>query len=291
MKLSYICEAGSPEYKQRAKIIEGLGDLYFNIHEGTRHTRVSLYSLDKLQELMDAYQNAMQSGRNLRPLSADTLLGAAFVGAAMVPGDVDPTNIHIQLSRPYQGRGIGGMLYEIAIELATKDGRGVMLSGARGDGTSSNDAYRTWNHFLKNRTNIIPIPIDKYVQTHNIKTEKYKDIDEQSIAKNLLTRIDPGDDDVGAWDRGVRERGDGRTNTFERSFYDRDEIPAKVLDRLKESFPTAFHVYMRNLYTIPQLQQAGRLSEISDDNELSEYLLSKLKPVAAPVRQSNHQLR
>ena len=146
-------EAVSPEYKRRAGIISGLDNYHFNISEksfrdGTNEVHVDLISLNNI-------------------FSHD--YDEVFVGGCHFNKQANPTAIHINLESSLRGKGIGGMLYEIALELATANGQSAMISGAISNRyTSTHDAYRTWDHYFKNRTDIIPIPFSDYAKNNVI---------------------------------------------------------------------------------------------------------------------------
>lgn len=268
MRLYQIIEARSPEHMKRAAIISGLGNAFFNIHKTPSSITVEIYDLDIFRENL---QN--DRGPNTERATARALQEAE-VGHAMMNQTDNPTNVHIQLDSAYRGKGLGATLYEICLEIATAENKAVMLSGARGDGISSEDAYRTWNHFLKNRQNIIAIPFDLYASRHDIKHqhEKYGiKFNEQQIAKNLLSG------------RVIRSLQDKRPQMGRFDPRSETPIPTEIMDSLKQQYPAAFHVYQRNMYTIPQLQQAGKIVETNSRSELVQTAL-KLAKIPTPVR-------
>lgn len=268
MRLYQIIEARSPEHMKRAAIISGLGNAFFNIFKTAGSITVEIYDLD-------IFRNNLQSdGGPVTERAMARALQEAEVGHAMMNQRDNPTNIHIQLDRDYRGKGLGATLYEICLEIATAEGKAVMLSGARGDGISSEDAYRTWNHFLNNRQNIIAIPFDLYASRHDIKHqhEKYGiKFNEQQIAKNLLSG------------RVIRSFQDKRPQMGRFDPRSEAPIPTEIMDSLKQQYPAAFHVYQRNMYTIPQLQQAGKIVETNSRSELVQTAL-KLAKIPTPVR-------
>jgi hypothetical protein len=191
-------EAASPEHKRRAEIISRFGDLHFNVFyngsDGYGHSYAESSNRDHIQVLVISKDKLL--GQLSNSSSFDEMVQNSVAGSALFEKNINPTNIHIGLFDQFHGIGIGGMLYEVALELATKNGQGVMMSGAIGDGHSSADSYRIWDYFFKSRTNIIPIPFSDFAQNHKIVLRggdwsgSDEHLDDTEIAANLLYNIE-----------------------------------------------------------------------------------------------------
>ena len=65
-----------------------------------------------------------------------------------------------------------------------------------------------------------------------------------------------------------------KKNKYERWENVEDVFEITNIDELKNKFPAAFHVFKRNMYTIPQLEKAGKLLRINNIDDLYNYLLN-----------------
>jgi len=239
-------EANSPEFNRRAEIISGAGNIIFNINdENKKKVMIDLYDLNDFHKVRDDRYGSDNFMKDIRKtVDEKAAVEKAKVGGGILEMKDNPANLHIWLDDNLRGKGVGGMIYEIAMEYATAHGKALVMSGAKDDMFTSKNAYKVWDHFYKNRQNVIPVPISKYSGNN-----KYDKI----IAQKIL---------------------DGLIDTGNR-FNDRRSVTPEVIEELKEKYPTAFHAFKRNMYTIPHLQKAGKLIEINNIDELYKYF-SKL---------------
>jgi hypothetical protein len=147
-----------------------------------------------------------------------------------------------------RNKKIGSTLYEIALELATQPNLGVMICGALGQSESSPDAYRVWDHFFKNRTDIIATPVQIWNTNQSKVNVTKRGISDRLRNYQINTFTIPIPDDPIEADKHFEQE---KEHNKKRSKQDGDE--------LQKNFPAAYQVYQRKLITIPKLQNAGKL--------------------------------
>jgi hypothetical protein len=242
----WLYEANSPEFEKRAQIISNLNDKIFNLSENGNKLFINIYN--------PALFYKVKENSNLNNNAKKKAVEDASIGGALLEMKQNPANVHIDVDPRYTKTGLGGMIYEIAIEYATSKGSAIAVSGSIGISTTSEDAFNVWNHFMQKRQNIIPIPISKYTGITQI---------DQSIAINIIDgiiNVNGVDPDFNM----KRYRYVGRMNN----------LSPEDIDELKNKFPAAFHVFKRNMYTIPQLEKAGKLLRMNNIDDLYNYLLN-----------------
>ena len=237
-------EANSPEFNRRAEIISGLDNLVFNINDENKNkVLIALYDLNRFHKVNDAVYDSYGTDhmKNIaKKVEEKTAVDESEVGTGSLEMKDNPAHLHIGVDPYLRGQGIGGMIYEIAMEYATAHGKALMITGPHQGYAASKQAYKVWDNFYNNRQNVTPIPLIKY--SGNDKLDKI-------IAQKILY---------------------GHVDTGNRFDYKQPLTP-EVMQELKEKYPAAFNAFKRDQYTIPQLERAGKLLRMHNTGELYKY--------------------